>query len=605
MAGLPAIKVELDDATNSGTWPHDITAYVDIKNSSIRTERGRQDEFKEIEAGDISLRLNNNDGRFTLGAVTYGIVKDKRIRFTETIGATVSRRFVGYVDDWPVRWEDPVGKQAYVTVSAVDRMARLARRDAPVSLIDGEISLDKPIALYAFLEEEASLTAGDTSGGQSPPLTITGTGDPAALGATTGDRANDLSAVEMTAGGQWLEVDGLEVTPPWTVSLFFTATTDSALLYIAPPTNGATGIGATTYIQIRIDGGILTGERFAVGGSLSTFDSGVFVADDKLHHVAFTMSATGAANLYVDGILTAGAGTGPVIGFRYLRIGPWTGTGARLAIFKTALTGSRISQHATAGLRPESDRSDQRIARYAAYAGIAPADQTLDVGMLKSTAVQSAPKLLPAMQEVATSEGGALFVNGSGKLVFQSRNSRPLAVPAAVTLALVAGDYEHDNIAVPADGQYLFNDVTGSRPDGAVQRAKNDASLAKYEQYPGSLNLAVTTDAEVLDRASWQANAYAEPIPRLSSVTLDLLTQPAAFQAAALGIEIGSKITLSGLPAQGPFTSAALFVEGLVETVGRDVWTLTLNTVAAELYRAWILEDLVYGVLEVTTRPYF
>lgn len=104
MTGLPTLIVELEDG--SGNFTNDITAYVRQRTWSL--SRGWSDENDEdnIQPAQLQMQLDNLDGRFTLGASNYnGITKDKRIRLSETVGANTYRRVVGYVIDWPTKWE--------------------------------------------------------------------------------------------------------------------------------------------------------------------------------------------------------------------------------------------------------------------------------------------------------------------------------------------------------------------------------------------------------------------------------------------------------------------------------------------------------------------
>jgi hypothetical protein len=117
----------------------------------------------------------------------------------------------------------------------------------------------------------------------------------------------------------------------------------------------------------------------------------------------------------------------------------------------------------------------------------------------------------------------------------------------------------------------------------------------------------VQSDAEALDRANWIIATHKEPGPRAGTLALDLLTMTAAQQAQMLAIEPDHWISVTGLPSQTPGgTTANLVVQGLVETLAPDSWTLTLNVVdKATVYpNVWILGDSTYGVLDSTTRLY-
>lgn len=91
MTGLPDLIVTLDDG--SGTWPHDVTAYVRMVDG-IGITRGRSDEFADIQPSQASLNLDNADGRFTVGDPTYGFALDQPIRISYGLPGGVNRNYL-------------------------------------------------------------------------------------------------------------------------------------------------------------------------------------------------------------------------------------------------------------------------------------------------------------------------------------------------------------------------------------------------------------------------------------------------------------------------------------------------------------------------------
>ncbi|HEU4599413.1 MAG TPA: hypothetical protein VFS26_06670, partial [Solirubrobacterales bacterium] len=111
---MPSVVVEI--AFNAGygtpaasrTWT-DVSDYVEL-DRDIEIVRGRSDERSKITPSTLTLTLNNRDGRFTAGLASspyFPNVKIGRpIRVTATpVGGSASVRFVGYIEEWPVEWE--------------------------------------------------------------------------------------------------------------------------------------------------------------------------------------------------------------------------------------------------------------------------------------------------------------------------------------------------------------------------------------------------------------------------------------------------------------------------------------------------------------------
>lgn len=610
MTGLSTLLVELDDPAGSGTWPYDITQYVDLREGWTLT-RGRQDEFDEVDASTARLTLNNRDGRFTLGSVAYGIVVDQRLRISESFaGGPVSRRITGYVQDWPVTFADAGARNVPCAVTVTDALARFSRRKLTAALAQ-EQRADSPAYLYALSEAAGAQAAGDTSGNRGTSLSLFGTGSSPTFGADTG---TDQTGV-VFAGGKYLRRTSIQAASYLTYEFAVIVPVGSAT-----PTQVFSMKGADlSDVRISIEAdGTVSAQAFGLSPSGNSFTlSPTSIADGLPHLVTLRVVNNASTELFVDGVSAAtGSLPGALSAFDELTVG-LSATGGitvfGVAAYPTALSSGRIAAHYRQLAVTVSESSDTRLARLASYGNVPSGDLALEVGVETRLARQTlaGASLASAMQEVASTEGGTLFINGAGKVVAHNRQHRVLRASQAPAVALTSEDVMHDDFQVTADKQYLQNEVTGSRPDGGQQVARNTASIDKYEQYPADLpSLLVTTDAEVADRVNWVVGAYGEPLPRLNKVTIDLLTLAStaagiAKVRALLALELGGRITIGGLPSQSPIATADLLVEGLEERQSADSWQMAFNTVSAELFRAWILGNTTYGVLGSTTRLHY
>jgi hypothetical protein len=128
----------------------------------------------------------------------------------------------------------------------------------------------------------------------------------------------------------------------------------------------------------------------------------------------------------------------------------------------------------------------------------------IDTGL---TTVQADPATqrtaLAALQTVATTEYGAIYMDHSGRLTFQDRN---------VTVASVAGTpvvFKDDGTAIGYfDVKWVFDDTqvynlaTVTRTGGTVQTASDAASIAKFFTHSyNQSGLLMETDAVALDYA--------------------------------------------------------------------------------------------------------
>lgn len=611
MTGLSTLLVELDDPAGSGAFPYDITPYVDLRAGWSLT-RGRQDELGEVDPATAKLTLNNRDGRFTPGSTVYGgLVVDQRLRITETVGATTSRRITGYVQDWPVTFADPGARNVPCAITVTDLQARLNRAPLP-NPMKYEALAAAPYAYYPMADEVDAKTSADFSGNDRPTLKSYGT--------ATG--VPYVAAVPGAAGigfqfnaGTYLRSDHLPFACS-AIGVWFTATKAPAVeesLVRVTSTDSDTTSDLT--VRIGADGTVfgvaLTADFFT---NIEGFPP-VFVCDGLPHFVlVYCAPDTSVTRMYVDGVLVHEiTGGDPIVVPDKNRI--YVGLRcADVVISNVSLyatvppTGAQAASQYFSVMSSTEDSHD-RFARIAGYAGLSAGDLALEPGVLTSTAPQSleSEQAASALSAVTLAEGGLWFVRGDGDVVLQNRTHRTYKASQPASVSVASDDVEHDDLVITTDKQYLQNLVTGSRPEGASQESKNAASATAYGVYPGGNfdGLLVTTDPEVKDRIDWQVNNYGQPQSRLSRVTFALLSLPSGLVEDLLALELGDRVVVNFLPVQSPMSAADLIVEGSEEQQNHESWSLTLNTVSASLFRVWILADLGYGRLGSTTRLHY
>jgi hypothetical protein len=130
------IKVELNLAS---VWT-DITAYVQLRNLIAISNMGRVDETAGMSACQLTLTLNNRDGRFTpkntAGAYYPNILRNTQVRVsvnaTSATGVNYSGyRFWGEVSSWPPAW-DVSQHDIYVSLTAAGIWRRITQSSVPI-----------------------------------------------------------------------------------------------------------------------------------------------------------------------------------------------------------------------------------------------------------------------------------------------------------------------------------------------------------------------------------------------------------------------------------------------------------------------------------------
>lgn len=601
MGTLPTLTVLLDDG--SGTFPYDITSKV-LAEPGYKFDRGRQDWQGGVTAGSMTLTLNNADGRFTPGSTIIAnpspIKVDQRIRLKETINGVTYTRFTGYVKSWPVSWPAVVPTWSTVQITATDAQAR-AERQVLRSAMEQEIFPDAPTAYYALSEPTGATVAADSSGNQSPLLTLAGSGTNASFGVATGPNGSGLTAAQFSNPGKYLRSSGSLNIAAGAVELWFTAVNVAALRPMLGIKDDALDTSQMTFFEVTN----ATVGIFYPGVGVVNFTT---VADGLWHHLVLTTDA-GTTKVYLDGTLVLTDAALPSA-ISYLTVGGITGNPttydgavASVAVYSAGLSAARVASHYAVGMAA-LESGTARITRLAGYAN-------LPIGTL-DTSLTSVPftdlagrSAWDALQQVTDAEAGVSFVDGSGNLTFHNRNRSPAKTTPDLTLAAT---YVTPDVQPVDDDQQLINyfEVTAEGTSNGAQIARNVTAETTHGRYSASASYLVTTDQEALDRANWIVGNFAEPTTRYGTLTINLYGMTAAQAATVLtAIEINCWLRITGAPSQNTGgTQVDLVVEGYTESQSADEWKLTCNVVSRSLFRAWVLDSTTLSVLDSTTRLY-
>jgi VCBS repeat-containing protein len=223
------------------------------------------------------------------------------------------------------------------------------------------------------------------------------------------------------------------------------------------------------------------------------------------------------------------------------------------------------------------------------------------------TTVQDDPGTLRtslfAMQTVATTEYGALYVDASGSFVFQDRD----LTTASITLPTT--DFNDDGTGISyVDANWVLNDVliynkaTVTRTGGTPQVATNQASIDKYFLHSfNEKDLLMETDAEALDFARAYVASRQETSIRCDSIDLDLYTPNYnAGIIAALDLDFFDPITVTTTQPGGSTISKTLQIFGVQNFITPNSFKTTFTTLEP------IIDGFIigYGRIDIDTLSY-
>lgn len=637
---LPDLRVEVAFSTppmsDSPVWT-DISDYVELQ-ESVTGSRGRSDEFDEVQSGQFSVVLNNTDGRFTPSRATltdgvtanpyYPFVTDgRRIRIVATDGVTEWPRYDGYVNEWPVEWENGSVTRPWSRVTATDRFKRLSTSGELLSPLEYEVLADNPTLYYTLSEESETTAAGNTAGNDRPAAVVRTAGSGTLeFGAGTGPGTDEMSAAVWDAphndddvplhtvgNSAWMEA---HLDPP----IVLDATSNGITLECWARPVTASPSSSYRYVNIfdRVRAGTLEGDLvpgIVIGNNLSNQfftrvtssdpdpnDSqaytGATVVDDHTHHFVVTCEPNTTnvrIRLYLDGVEVHTA----TVGFSTfeaandtLHIGEdafssdadnFLGTMSHVAVYEHVLDAARIQVHYDVGKEGYSgDTSGARVQRIAEFADIPTGQIDTEGGLSTFTGMRVRGQgALEALQDVATSENGVVFVGRDGQLVFHGRDHR-YNTASSFTLDAEANILGED-IRFQLDDAYTRNDIYITRDPGPALRRFDATSIEDRGRYRDDIELLTDSDEEAIDAAEYRLHAYGVPRARISEVTLrlhELAADPntAALVATLLNADVGDRFTVTNLPPSAPADELDLWIEGYEETITDEVWELKLST---------------------------
>jgi hypothetical protein len=276
----------------------------------------------------------------------------------------------------------------------------------------------------------------------------------------------------------------------------------------------------------------------------------------------------------------------------------------------TAVDGFRLFQNAqffgvTGAVAGET--TGTRIGKILDTIGWPATLRDIDTGL---TTVQADPATqrtaLQALQTVATTEYGAVYMDTTGRLTFQDRN---------LTVSSVAGTpvvFKDDGTAIGYfDVKWVFDDTqvynlaTVTRTGGSVQTASDAASIATYFTHSyNQSGLLMQTDAVALDYAQAFIASRKDTSTRVDELTLDLQQDNyTAGTIAGLDLDFFDPISVTTTQPNNTTLSKTVQVFNISHSITPNSWKTRFGT-AEPIIDGFILDSALYGILDTSVLSY-
>jgi hypothetical protein len=213
---------------------------------------------------------------------------------------------------------------------------------------------------------------------------------------------------------------------------------------------------------------------------------------------------------------------------------------------------------------------------------------------------------LAALQTVATTEYGAIYMDALGRVAFQDRN---------LTVSSVAGTpvvFKDDGTAIGYfdvkwvfDDTQIYNLATITRTGGTVQTASDAASIAKFFTHSyNQSGLLMETDAVALDYANAFIASRKDTTVRVDELTLDLQQDSyTAGTIAALTMDFFTPVSVTTTQPNNTTLSKTEQVFNVAHLITPNSWKVKFGT-AEPIIDGFILDSALYGILDTSVLSY-
>lgn len=643
---------QLTQEASFGTDPNDPTSalsWTDLASrvTQFTTRRGRDYELARTEAGEADVHAINIDGALdpSNGSSTFfphvRVFTPYRMRATWS-GVDYSV-IQGFVERWPMKWEDQRGE---VRMQVVDAMATLAATRLTGTL-GAEILADDPWAYWPLNDGPLATKGANQSITTSDSLVISTSlnlGGDGTFGSTLTLQSEDSTCWEQVRTTTATD-DALPATPNakygtsltanmvlpqlasgvlmecWAKTTAVSPTQVYTLLALKGSSFASDSLHRIVNLYIDTASGLPQVDVATSAGAMQTFSASLSgFADGGFHHYVVHTTTT-TVKLWIDGNLRINASLAsvPSATIDYIEVGGqvdvWgnqnitVGQFAHVAVFQLGVADDRrIAKRAQAGLTGFPELTGNRMNRLLSYAGWT-AGRAIDPGLsfLGAAATLSKQTILQAAQDVASWENGNVFVDNQGNFRFMDRNSI-----FNQTTKCVFGDGTGETpytttVEIDYDPQYIYNDVTitqitsnfqtgVSTSAGNTAHERDSASILTYFYRFLDKTTGVSSITQCVNEANWWLDNYAQPHMRLATITIVPSANPTLWPIA-LGLEVGDRVTVKRRPFGSPNVIALdCYVEQIAHKVVADNldWetTFSLSPVRQSTYPGqsdWIL----------------
>lgn len=234
------------------------------------------------------------------------------------------------------------------------------------------------------------------------------------------------------------------------------------------------------------------------------------------------------------------------------------------------------------------------------------APRTVDLGLATMQDTDLSSNAASELKLVTDSEGGGLFIDADGTIVFEDQyalleNARSNTIQATFSdgtdaylpVADVTLDYSTD---------LMRNVANFTRVGGTAQIADDPASRSLHkDRLETRTNLICETDAQALALATWFIQQYRVPEQRVTQIVVKPRRDPVRLFPQVLGRRVRDLIRVVVHPLGGGVITQDCHIAGISHHITGDDWVTTFDLWSAAVYQQYSTSRFDVGVFDTST----
>lgn len=219
--------------------------------------------------------------------------------------------------------------------------------------------------------------------------------------------------------------------------------------------------------------------------------------------------------------------------------------------------------------------------------------RNVDLGRNTMQATALSTKAMQELALVADSEGGAVWVDADGTLMFNQQYYL-METTRSTTVQATFGDGSgselpcNDIVDEAADGDLIQSGASFQRVGGTAQLVVDAASQQVYDNaIETRADLVCETDTQALTLAQFHVEQFKDAEDRIRQIVVKPRTDPEALFPQVLGRRIRDLVRVVVRPLGGGTITQDCHIIGISHEITQDDWTTTFDLASAAVYEKY------------------